>query len=303
MPKNRKKNGHGGIVGGLFLVLLSLTLLIATLLHGNNIALFNPKGMIAHEQLRLMILVVSILLIIAIPTLTLLFFTAWRYRESNTKSTHDPNVRHNKLIDVGMWLIPSSFMAVLALIMWPATHRLEPQKAIHPDAKPLTVQVVSMRWKWLFIYPEQRIATVNYLQIPAHTPIRFDLTADNAPMSSFWIPNLAGMLYTMTGHTNRLNLVADTPGDYPGSSAEINGAGFAGMKFTTKVSSHADFDRWVGGVQASGKTLDTTEYERLLEPSENNPAALYVTPNPDIYDKVLMKYTGPGGHMHHGMHY
>ncbi len=294
------------MVGGILLVLVSLSLLIAALLQGNNVALFNPKGTIAHEQLRLIILVVSILLVIGLPTLILLFFTAWKYRESNTKSTHDPNVRHSKMLNAGIWLLPSTFMAVLALIMWPAAHRLEPQKSITPDAKPLTIQVVSMRWKWLFIYPEQRIATVNYVQIPTHSPVQFDLTADEAPMSAFWIPNLSGMLSTMTGHSNRLNLIADTPGDYPGSSAEINGAGFAGMKFTARASSIGDFERWVDGMQSSDKVLDDAEYKKMLEPSENNQAAFYSAPDTDLYDKVLMKYTGPSGpegHMHHGAHH
>jgi cytochrome o ubiquinol oxidase subunit 2 len=191
--------------------------------------------------------------------------------------------------------------------MWPATHRLAPQTSIAADAEPLTIQVVSMRWKWLFIYPEQHMATVNFVQIPTDRPVRFELTADDAPMSSFWVPNLSGMLYTMTGHSNRLNVIADTPGDYPGRSAEINGAGFAGMQFTARVSSNADFDAWVDEVQSGGgQTLDTAEYAKLLKPSEDNPTALYPAVEGDLYATVLKKYMGTGeGHNHaeHGAHH
>jgi cytochrome o ubiquinol oxidase subunit II len=306
MSKNRNKNIQIKMAVSIVLVLAGLVLLIAFLLEGKNVALFHSRGMIAHEQLRLMLVTVGLLLVIAVPTLILLFSTAWKYRESNGKAARDPNVRYSKLLNVGMWLIPSIFMALLALVMWPATHRLEPQKPIVADTKPLTVQVVSLPWKWLFIYPDQNIATVNHLQIPAHTPVRLELTADELPMSSFWIPNLAGMLYSMTGHSNTLNLIGDTLGDYPGSSAEINGAGFAGMKFTARVSSEEDFSRWVDAARDSGSPLDAAAYEKLLKPSENHPTILYSAAESGMYDKVLMKYMDPSGsegHMHHGAHH
>lgn len=277
--------------------LLGLALTIIMLLQGNNIALFDSKGMIAHEQRSLIVTTVAILLVIAIPALFLFFFTAWRYRESNRKATHDPDSHHGKLLVPIIWLTPTTIAVVLALIMWPAAHRLDPKVAIAADAQPLTIQVVAMRWKWLFIYPEQHIATVNFIQIPEHTPVTFELTADEAPMSSFWIPNLGGQLYAMTGHENKINLVGDTPGDYTGSSAEINGAGFADMKFTTRVSSKDAFDVWTSQVQRTRTTLDTAAYARLVKPSQNNPATFYSLSQNDLYDTVLMKYMGPDMHM------
>ncbi len=304
MPKKRKKDSAGKAVVLIVVSLVWLGLLIKLLLEGSNVALFNPKGMIAHEQMDLMVITVGIMLVIAIPALFLLFFTAWKYRESNSKAVHDPNVRHSRWLVTSIWLIPTTFAVVLATIMWPAAHRLDPHKAIASDAKPLTIQVVSMRWKWLFIYPEQHIATVNFVQIPVNTPVRFELTADAAPMSSFWIPNLGGQLYTMTGHLNELNLIADKLGDYRGSSAEINGAGFAGMKFTARASSNEDFNRWVQSVSVRPDVLDAAEYERLLKPSEDNPEAFYSGVDGNLYDTVLMKYMGPdGGSMQHGMHH
>jgi cytochrome o ubiquinol oxidase subunit 2 len=198
-----------------------------------------------------------------------------------------------------MWLIPSLFIFSLVFIMWPATYRLTPRKIIQSKNDSLRIQVISLRWKWVFIYPEQNIATVNYVQIPVDTPVTFELTADEAPMSSFWIPNLGGQLYSMTSHVNQLNLIAESPGEYPGSSAEINGAGFAGMKFVTKASSKTDFDAWVKGVKQSEKTLDTEEYSALLRPSESHPVELYSWYDGGIYNKVISKYSGSmEGHGH-----
>jgi len=236
-------------------------------------------------------------LLIAVPTVAFLYHTAWKYRETNPKAGYEPELKRGKLFNVGIWLVPAAFMLTLSVVMWTATHRLQPQKAIASSVKPLTIQVVALRWKWLFIYPEQKIATVNFVQIPKDTPVRFELTADDTPMSAFWIPNLGGMLYAMTGHVNLLNLMAHTPGNYPGSVAEINGAGFAEMRFAAKVSSQEDFDAWVSDTHFAPKTLDEAEYTKLLQPSQGNPAAFYSDYEPGLYDKVLMKYMG-SEHMH-----
>ena len=258
--------------------------------------MLNPKGAVAQGELGLMIYSTVVLLAITIPTLFFLYFFAWKYRESNTKASYDPNKKHGKFFVFGLWAIPVAFMLVLAPVMWIGTHELAPQKSIVSNNKALTVQVIAMRWKWLFIYPEQNIATVNFVQVPVNTPVEFDLTADDSPMSSFWVPHWGGQLYAMTGMTNRLNLMPTTTGDSEGSSAEINGEGFAGMKFTARASSQQDFDSWVLGVKQSPNMLDMVEYERLLKPSENNPSALYARADADLYDTVVMKYMGSHDH-------
>ncbi len=257
--------------------------------------MLNPKGLIAADQRRLIFVTVAILLVIAIPSVFLLFFTAWKYRESNHHAKYAPDTHHGKFFVFTIWLIPSMVMLLLAFILWTATHKLVPQDPIASSEKPLVIQVVSLRWKWLFIYPEQNIATVNFAQIPVHRPVEFELTADESPMSSFWIPNLGGQLYAMTGMVNRLNLMADTTGAYPGSSAEINGAGYAGMKFTARASSGVEFNRWVQGVKQSKNVLDDASYAKLLKPSESNPPAFYASSESGLYDKVLMKYMMPMG--------
>jgi cytochrome o ubiquinol oxidase subunit 2 len=288
----KKKQRRGSTARVLILGLIGLALLIKVLLHGHNVAVFDPRGLMAHEQLGLIFFSAGLALVIAVPSVALLYFTAWKYRETNPKAKYEPDEKRGKLFKVGVWVLPAAFMLVISVVMWSATHRLEPQKALASNVKPLTIQVVALRWKWLFLYPEQKVATVNYVQIPADTPVRFELTADDAPMSAFWIPNLGGMLYAMTGHVNPLNLIAHTPGDYPGSVAEINGAGFAKMRFTARVSSRADFDDWVQQTQAAPDALDEAAYDKLLQPSEGNPAAFYSGYDADLYDKVLMKYMG-----------
>lgn len=289
--RHRKKTGVSSVLGPIILVLVGLIVLIKLLLEGNNIALVHSAGQIAREQFNLIVLMVGIMLLIAIPALFALYFTAWRYRETNAKVKRDTKAGYSKLLVVSMWLVPSTIAVVLMTIMVPATHRLEPQKQIAADVDPMTIQVVAMRWKWLFIYPEQQIATVNYVQVPVDTPVTFELTADETPKSGFWIPNWGGMLYAMVGHVNSLNLLADKPGEYPGSTAEINGAGFAGMKFTASATTQEYFDSWVREVKLTSDALNDTEYAKLLHPSEKNPAAFYTLPDSDLYAKVVMKYT------------
>jgi cytochrome o ubiquinol oxidase subunit 2 len=304
MSKPDHKVSHAGLFALILLAAIALALNIAAMIQGKNIALLNPKGLIAQEQFGLMIYVAIVILVIAIPSVALLYLTAWRFRESNTKADFNPDKKRSNWFAAAMWLVPAVFMFILAITLWTAAHRLEPHKAIASDKQPLVVEVIAMRWKWLFIYPEQDIATVNYLQIPTDTPVTFKLTADEAPMSAFWIPNLGGMLYAMTGHENRLNLMATTPGDYPGSSGEINGPGFAGMKFTARASNHEDFATWVQGVKQSEQKLDTATYQALVKPSESHPAEYYASASDELYDTVLMKYIDPsgGGHGHGSGH-
>lgn len=272
-----------------------LVVLIAILLQGSNIVLLNPKGYIALQEYHLMLRTVATLFAIAIPTLYLFFTTAWKYRETNDKPIHIAKKNNNKTIVFGIWAIPTATMLLLATVMWPATHKLAPQRAIDGGVQPLVIKVVAMRWKWLFIYPNQNIATVNFVQIPVDTPVQFNITADDIPMSSFWIPQLGGQLYAMTGHLNRLNLIADTEGDYSGSSAEINGEGFAGMKFTTRASTQEAFAQWVQEVKTSQTVLNSAEYQKILKPSEYDKPKYYAQTYPEVYDIMLMKYAGMHG--------
>jgi cytochrome o ubiquinol oxidase subunit 2 len=296
MTKHKKKHSQTKPVPLALLGVTGLALCIVMLLQGTDIVLFHPKGLIAGQERSLLLLTVAIFMLVAAPTLALLYFTAWKYRESNNHAVYAPGAHHSKFFVFGMWAIPIVFMLVMASVLWPAAHRLQPQKPLSSSVKPLAIQVVAMRWKWLFIYPEQHIATVNFIQVPLNTPLQFDLTADEAPMSSFWIPHLGGQLYAMTGHVNRLNLMANVVGDYQGSSAEINGAGFAGMKFIARADTKNAFDQWVQGVKQSSTVLDAEGYQKLLSPSQNNTSAFYSQADSDLYPNLLLKYNGSHNH-------
>jgi cytochrome o ubiquinol oxidase subunit 2 len=278
-------------------VLFSLAL--AYLLKDADVALFNPKGLIADEQYWLLIISTLIMLGFGLPVILTIYFFAWKYRESNRTSEYTPETKNSKSLLIFAWIGPLVTVIFLAAVMLPATQRLQPQNSIVSDNKQLTVQVVSLNWKWLFIYPEQRIAAVNFTQIPVDTPVRYELTADGAPMSSFWIPHLGGMLYTMTGHVNPLNLISDAVGDYPGKTAEINGTGYAGMTFTARVSTKEDFDSWVQKTKESPSVLTEAEYKKLVEPSENNKPAFYRDPNPHLFESIVGKYKE--GHQDHSV--
>lgn len=294
MAKRKKNQGKSVLWTVVGLLLLSA--IIALLLRGNDVILFNPKGLIAEEEHRLMVMSTLIMLGFGTPVVSLLYFFAWKYRETNTKAKYNPDSSRGAFFTFAIWGMPTIIAIILAAIMLPATQKLEPQKLIASDEEHLTVQVVALRWKWLFIYPEHNIATVNFVQLPEDVPVQFELTADETPMSSFWIPHLGGMLYAMTEHVNRLNLLPETPGDYEGSAAEINGAGFAGMRFIARVSTQSEFDDWVATTKQSNVALSTAEYEKLLAPSKDNPAAFYSSPDLELYATILSKYGGSHEH-------
>ena len=293
--KHKKKSSVGKTLLYLFLGLAGLGWYIHVFLQGKNIALFHSKGAIATDERNLMLFAIIMVLLIAVPTVGLLYFMAWRYRESNTKKTYHPIANRSKVYLFTIWALPTLFILMLAVVLIPVTHKLEPHKNVAANAKPLTIQVVAMRWKWLFIYPEQQIATVNFVEIPKDRPVEFMLTADDAPMSSFWVPNLSGQLYAMTGHVHNLNLIASEKGSYPGRSAEINGSGFEGMKFVVRVTDDKDFESWVHGVR-SYPSLDQKTYDELVKPTENHEITLYSVNDDRLFLRTLAKYAGSHEH-------
>lgn len=236
-------------------------------------------------------LLLVLLCVAAVPVILFLYFIAWKFRETKSDVIHRPPTRDSKKLAITIWAYPILFFVIFSAILIPATHKLEPRKAL-AASDPLTIQVIALRWKWVFLYPEQKIASVNYVQLPVDRPVKFELTADDAPMSSFWIPNLGGQLYAMTGHVNPLNLLPETIGEYPGSSAEINGHGFADMTFKANVTSEQDFAGWVEATQQSGSPLDRAAYDKLLKPSEADPIKYYGGYQDGLYNSVVTKYMG-----------
>lgn len=271
------------------LLALALGGVLAYILQGTNVAVLTPKGPIARQEMQLLITITLLMLIVVVPVFVMTFFIAWKYRASNTKARYTPDWDHNTAAEIIWWGIPLLLIGVISVITWQSSHTLDPFKPLDSAVKPITIQVVALQWKWLFIYPEQGIATVNYVQFPKNTPVNFVITSD-APMNSFWIPQLGGQIYAMSGMSTQLHLMADEIGTYRGTSVNISGSGYAGMNFVAAASSQPDFDSWVATVKSLPTPLTVQEYDQLQQPSKNNLAASYSQIQPNLYDKVVMKY-------------
>lgn len=273
-------------------IILSIGLML--LLSGcDQMVVLNPKGIVGEQEKQLIIDAVLLMLIVVVPVIILTFVFAWKYRASNTKAKYDPTWHHSNTIEIICWGVPIAIITVLATITWRATHTLDPYRPLQVPEKPITIEVVALDWKWLFIYPEQNIATVNFLQFPAGTPVDFKVTAD-APMNSFMIPQLGGQIYAMAGMQTHLHLIADEVGDYAGRAVSYSGHGFSGMTFVARASTREDFDAWVKKVKQSPETLSANEYYKLVKPSYDNPPAFYSTVQNHLYDNIIMKYMMPG---------
>ena len=251
----------------------------------------DPQGPIGADEKSLIITATVLMLLVVVPVIALTLFFAWRYRESNTEATYAPEWHHSNKIEVVIWAVPIAIIAALAYITWTSTHALDPYAKVAgtEGVKPIEVEVVALDWKWLFIYPEQRIATVNELAFPKGVPVHFKITSDSV-MNAFFIPQLGSQVYAMAGMQQHLNLLATREGSYDGMSANFSGEGFSDMKFKARVMSDAGFDAWVKQVQASPKTLTFDEYRNLSKPSEKTPVAYYATVEPVLYTAVLDKY-------------
>jgi cytochrome o ubiquinol oxidase subunit 2 len=249
-------------------------LLLVILTHGGSFPLLAPSGAIGAAERDLMLRATFLMLIVVVPVVLLAVFIAIQYREGNTRATYTPEWEHSKMEEFIWWSIPLEIVLVLAALTWTSTHELDPSRLMASTEPPLTVQVVALPWKWLFLYPEQQVASVNELALPTGRPIRFEITAD-APMNSFWIPALGGQMYAMTGMTTVLHLIAEHAGEYPGRSANYSGAGFAQMQFIARAMSQSDFDAWVLHAQASPDALTPSTYSVLRRPSDAGPVQYY----------------------------
>lgn len=253
----------------------------------------HPKGTIASQILDLICTNFALMGIIIIPTYLVLFWVVWKYCIKNEKAEYDPHHTSSRTSLVLMWGLPAIVVIALSLITWEATYKLNPYKPLASDTKPLQVQVVALNWKWLFIYPEQGIATLNYLHIPAGVPVHLQLTADHAPMNSFWIPSLSGQIYAMAGMTTQLHLMADKPGEFAGKEVEINGDGYSDMTFLVKATTPREFEDWVQLVKASPHHLTEDAYKALTKHFIKRDIQLYSEVQKDLYHKIVHKYMYP----------
>ncbi|WP_259106011.1 ubiquinol oxidase subunit II [Pseudomonas sp. JUb42] len=268
-----------------------LALFSMLLLSGCGMTLLEPKGQVGMAEKDLIITATLLMLVVVVPVILMTIAFAWKYRASNTKATYLPDWSHSTKIEVAVWGVPLILLIFLGIITYKSTHALDPYRPLESDVKPVTIQVVSLDWKWLFIYPEQGIATVNKIVFPANTPVNFQITSDSV-MNSFFIPALGGQIYAMAGMQTKLHLIANEKGEFDGISANYSGEGFTGMKFTATATSQADFDAWVADVKKSPKRLETAEYAALAKPSERNPVELYSSYTPDLFKIIVDKYEG-----------
>lgn len=266
---------------------------IFVVLNNEKTLLTHPKGVIARGELHLIATNILLMLIVVVPTFIFLFVTIWKSRANNAQTNNAQQQPHGVFKELILWMIPTVVIAVMIVVTWRATHKLDPYRPLASDTKPLVIQVVALDWKWLFIYPEQEIASVNFVQFPERTPIHFTLSADGSPMNSFWLPQLSGQIYAMTGMITPLRVMADETGEYTGRAAEINGKGFADMTFIAKSTTQADFETWVAQVQQSPLHLTDSVYRELTKPSENNPITLYASVEEGLFNKIVMKYMHP----------
>lgn len=280
------------IVSGLILFLFLIMQPLEILRFHSDIDLLFPKGIIALEERNLLFIIQAIMLLVILPVYALTFIFSWRYRAHNPKAKYDPDLVDNKLAEYIWWGIPLILTTIIAVLTWYKTHELDPFKPLKSDNKPMTIQVVALQWKWLFIYPEEKIAAVNFLQFPKQTPIHFEITAD-APMNSFWIPRLGGQIYAMPKMKSELHLMADEVGDFRGSSANLSGEGFSGMNFIARASTSEEYQKWVENAKKASNILSLEQYNQLVIPSQNNPEAIYQLKDDNLFNQIIMKYMHP----------
>jgi cytochrome o ubiquinol oxidase subunit 2 len=232
--------------------------------------------------------------IVVVPVFVMAFWIPLKYRASNTAATYLPKWSHSVKIELFMWGGPIAIVTLLAILAWTTTHSLDPYKPIPSAAEPLTIEAVCLDWKWLFIYPDQNIATVNQITFPVKVPLCFKITSDTV-MGSFFIPQLGSQIYAMAGMQTHLHLLADKPGAYAGQNQQLTGLGFADMHFQAIAVSPEEFQAWVQKVRQSPEKLDLVCYEQLTKPTVGYPLTYYSAVKPELFDDILRKYNPTWG--------
>lgn len=284
----RKMNNRDK-VGLAVMLILAVVVVLTMLVYGNNLQILNPKGTIAAQQKDILVFAAGLSLLVVVPVFIMTGVIAYKYREGNKKARYTPDWDGSNALEAIWWGVPIILILILSVVTYRTSNSLDPFQPIDGAVnKTKTIQVVALQYKWLFIYPDEQIATVNYLHIPEDTPIKFEITSD-APMNSFWIPQLGGQIYAMSGMTTELNLMAEIPGTYEGSSANISGAGFADMRFQTIATNDEDYENWVDHMRSLSNILDAKSYSELSQPGVSGRLD-YSSVEASLYDKVVGKY-------------
>jgi cytochrome o ubiquinol oxidase subunit 2 len=269
----------------------ALVLVIAAALGGCSQGILDqgildPQGPIATAQRLLLINSTAIMLVVVIPVIVATLAFAWWYRSSNTRAGRGTDEAFEGRIEFVVWSIPALTVILLGGVIWIGSHQLDPRAPIPATSQPVRVEVVALDWKWLFIYPDQGVAAVNQLVIPAAAPVAFRLTSATV-MNSFFVPQLGSQIYAMGGMTTHLNLLADKPGEYQGFSANFSGDGFSEMRFVVKSVPAADFNAWLEQARGAGSALDEAGYAALAKPSKAVPPTTYRSVEPKLFERII----------------
>jgi cytochrome o ubiquinol oxidase subunit 2 len=276
--------------------------MLPALLGGCDLVVLNPTGDIAVQQRNLILFATGVMLLIIVPVMALTVLFAWRYRRGNPDKTYDPGFDHSTTLELVIWSCPLLIIIALSAVTWTSTHlldpfrplsRIAPGRPVPAGTKPLEVQVVALDWKWLFIYPDLGVATVNELALPVDVPVRFSITSTDQ-FNTFYAPTLAGMIYAMPTMRSELNAVLNKPGESWGYSGNYTGRGYSDMRFRLRGLAPADFERWVTGARATGLGLSTADYLRLAAPSEKAPVMRFASVQPGLFDRVVNRCVEPG---------
>lgn len=279
------------------LVLSAVVALLAIgaylLVNGTYIPVLDPSGEVAGHQRNIIVLTIILSMVVIVPVFSMVTIFAWKYRAGNKNKNYTPEWDENNLLEAIWWGIPILIIIGLSLLTYFTSHSLDPYRAIESDKETVKVQVVALQWKWLFIYPDLGVATVNDLTIPVDRPVHFTLSAD-APMSAFWIPALGSQIYSMNAMSSQLNLIANEVGVYKGYNTNINGEGYSKMVFDTNVVSEDRFEEWYNQHADSGHSLDKQHLAELTEPGLISAPMYMSLADDNLYNSVVMKYMGHG---------
>jgi len=262
--------------------------------------ILDPQGPIGAAEKTILIDSVGIMLAIVLPTIIAIFAFAFWFRASNTKAFYWPDWEYSGRIELVVWSVPALTVILLGGVAWLGAHHLDPAKPIEGSSEPLTIQAVSLDWKWLFIYPDQKVATINTLTVPAGVPLHFQLTSASV-MNVFFIPQFGSMIYTMNGMATRLNLRADTPGTFQGLSAHFSGDGFSDMHFDVHVLPSEQFSKWAQDASGAEKALDQRSYEEIARPSMKSERAIYRLGDPNLFNWIVIQKLPPSQGMQAGV--
>ena len=291
LPRPSRSPGLDGTAISRKLLVAAAVAALAILLSGcglPNAPVANPQGPVGLAERNILFRAFGIMMIVVIPVFIMAAWFSWRYRATNARARYQPEWLSNK-VDAVTWILPALIVIAVGVHVWIFTHALDPYKPLDPPAKPLEVQAVAEDWKWLFIYPEQGIATVNEIAFPAGTPLTLRITSDTV-MNSFFIPALGGQIYAMAGMQTQLNLLASEPGHFVGRNTQYSGSGFADQHFAAVAMTTEDFDAWVAKVKQSGTALDEAAYTELAKPSSKVPVTYYSSVEANLFDKIIATY-------------